>query len=259
MRQLLVSAVAVVTLGMATPSSAADLAARPYTKAPVPAVAAAYSWTGFYFGGNVGWSESRTNTANTSPFGGFDNGVFNSFDANSTSWTGGLQAGYNWQMSNVVFGIEGDLGYLDNERRLEFIGPNADDFIEAKFGWYGTVTGRLGLAFNNSLFYVKGGAAFGRVENTAADLINNAPGPFLIDASDVVASSSNRTGYAVGGGWEYGFSPNWSGKIEYLYLDFGRYESARNLDGDTFTHRNNVHTVKFGINYHFNSPVVARY
>jgi opacity protein-like surface antigen len=49
-------------------------------------------------------------------------------------------------------------------------------------------------------------------------------------------------GWALGGGIEYGFAPNWSIKAEYLYMDFGEYTSSVNLDGDTFEHRNEVHT-----------------
>src|SRR5882672_6285823 len=58
MKKFLLATVGLVALGMAAPASAADLAARPYTKAP-PMVAAIYDWSGFYVGANGGWGSSR--------------------------------------------------------------------------------------------------------------------------------------------------------------------------------------------------------
>src|SRR5258708_37609176 len=59
MRKFLLVTVGLIALGMAAPASAADLAPRPYTKAPPPIVAPIYDWTGFYIGGNGGWGQSR--------------------------------------------------------------------------------------------------------------------------------------------------------------------------------------------------------
>ena len=59
MKKFLLGTVGLLALGMAAPASAADLAARPYTKAPPPMVAPIYDWTGFYIGGNGGWGQSR--------------------------------------------------------------------------------------------------------------------------------------------------------------------------------------------------------
>ena len=59
MKKFLLATVGLVALGMAAPASAADLAARPYTKAPPPMIAPIYDWTGFYIGANGGWGQSR--------------------------------------------------------------------------------------------------------------------------------------------------------------------------------------------------------
>jgi opacity protein-like surface antigen len=56
MKRFLLGAVGFVALISAAPASAADLAARPYTKAP-PMIAAIYDWSGFYIGANGGWSQ----------------------------------------------------------------------------------------------------------------------------------------------------------------------------------------------------------
>src|ERR1700681_650888 len=91
-------------------ASAADLAARPYTKAP--AIVEVYNWTGFYIGGNAGYSWGRSNT---------DVSYFNtatgtpivpppgSVTSSSFNMNGGIaggQAGYNWQTGNYVLGAE---------------------------------------------------------------------------------------------------------------------------------------------------------
>ena len=59
MKKFLLGTVGLLALGMAAPASAADMAARPYTKAPPPALPMLYDWTGFYIGGNGGWGQSR--------------------------------------------------------------------------------------------------------------------------------------------------------------------------------------------------------
>src|ERR1700761_670871 len=65
MKKLMLVSASLLALGGAAPAVAADLAARPYTKAP-PMIAAIYDWSGFYIGANGGWGTSRncyTNTA----------------------------------------------------------------------------------------------------------------------------------------------------------------------------------------------------
>ncbi|MBN9604871.1 MAG: outer membrane beta-barrel protein, partial [Afipia felis] len=64
----------------------------------------------------------------------------------------------------------------------------------------------------------------------------------------------------VGAGLEYMFAPAWSAKIEYQYYNFDHTNLAF-ASGSTVSYRDDLHTVKAGINYHFNwgGPVVARY
>ena len=70
MKKILLGAMGLAVVSMAAPAAAADLAARPYTKAPPPMVAAIYDWSGFYIGLNGGYSwgnSSNTFTAGTLP------------------------------------------------------------------------------------------------------------------------------------------------------------------------------------------------
>ena len=106
--------------------------------------------------------------------------------------------------------------------------------------------------------------ATARIKNVGADIDAGA-----IDPTDVVSRSKTRYGFAIGGGYEYAFAPRWSIKLEYLYMDFGKY-TVHHFDtdfgppDDTFRFRNSVNTVKIGLNYNFGdlwgkAPVVAKY
>jgi len=109
-----VAALAFTTALGAGAASAADLAARPYTKAPAM-YAAVFNWSGFYVGGHVGGSttnEQWRNTANGSGFGDLVSGE--GFRQRGSGVFGGGQMGYNWQAENFVFGLEGTISGLDN-------------------------------------------------------------------------------------------------------------------------------------------------
>ena len=123
--------------------------------------------------------------------------------------------------------------------------------------WCATATGRIGYAFNNMLLYAKGGGAWMDVRYTASALAGGVViiGPAIVD--------NTRSGWTVGGGLEWAFTPNWSAKIEYNYLDFGSKTYNFTAPGAAATAAidSAYHLVKAGINYRFNwdGPVVARY
>ncbi|BAT61025.1 OmpA-like transmembrane domain protein [Variibacter gotjawalensis] len=205
---------------MAAPAVAADLG-RPIYKAPV-AVAAPYMlWNGFYIGANAGYSWGRDRVG-----GG---------RADTDGFSGGGQIGYNWQFSpNWVFGIEADLQGSNIESDVALLNTNVH--------MWGTVRGRLGYAWNNVLLYGTGGFAYGRNELTGFG----------------VSQSKTHTGYTFGGGLEYAFAPQWSAKVEYLYVDLGReFYDAPAFQTNV---RSDFHTVRLGINYRFGgAPIVASY
>src|SRR6188768_1101961 len=101
MKKFLLGTFALVAF--AAPAAAADLAARPYTKAPpVPYVDPIYNWSGFYIGMNGGWGASRNRYEWTGPLGVTALG----YGADATGGTFGGQIGYNWQSASWVFGLE---------------------------------------------------------------------------------------------------------------------------------------------------------
>jgi outer membrane immunogenic protein len=217
-------------LSIVSTASAADLGARTYTKAP-PMVSPATNWSGFYIGamGGYGWSG---NSDGTDLKGGF----------------GGGTIGYNWQMpgSQFVFGIEADAAAAGLSDSATVAGVTAQDKINA----LGSVTGRLGLAVDSALFYIKGGYAW-------------ADNKFSVTSGALSLSDSHtHSGWTLGTGLEYMFAPSWSAKAEYMYADFGSANYFANvIPGGIDSGHQQVHTIKAGINYHFNwgGPAVARY
>ncbi|MCP3380992.1 porin family protein [Bradyrhizobium sp. CCGUVB4N] len=266
--------VAVATIVITGSANAADLA--PVYKAP-PAAPVAYSWSGFYLGGNVGviWNDRRADPVSFTTTGvDFPGrqavGQFPSFDVRDTAFTGGVQAGYNFQFgSNWVAGLEADINYSGLNKTdtrvypaTPFIGggiidPNTESATQ-KLGWLGTVRGRLGFTtLNNRLLaFATGGLAYGKVDDSIYTIgVPNGAGPVQISAS----SSSVRVGWTAGGGLEYAFASNWRAKVEYLYYDLGRQNLTLDyapIPGDanntiTYRFRNNGNLVRVGLNYNF--------
>lgn len=234
MKKILLSGVALLVLSI--PAAAADLARYP-VKAPPPVVVPIFSWTGFYIGGNVGWAWLN-NDLTVSPAFGIPPTSINVGDANG--FTGGLQAGYNWQFANnVVLGIEADVQWADlgsSSVAVIPFGPFAAGLTDASLDAYGTVRARLGYAFDRVLPYITGGLAWGRSDYGSI---------YGVDTSET------NWGWTIGGGVEYAFTNNWTAKIEYQYID---------LEGSSYTIPSTLGSIsadtqlsvlKVGVNYKF--------
>ena len=153
MKKFLLGTVGLIALGMA-PASAADLAARPYTKAP-PMISPVYDWSGFYIGANGGWGNQRNCWAATDAAFNF---IGNEGCHDTDGGVAGGQIGYRWQSASWVFGLEaqGDwAGLRGSNESLFFPGFTNRSKMDA----FGLFTGQVGWAWNNTLLYVKGGAA----------------------------------------------------------------------------------------------------
>jgi outer membrane immunogenic protein len=284
MRNLFLSATlavsAIVSSGAAL---AADLPVRTYTKAPI-VVDPVYNWTGFYVGANLGWSFGRSRTDVTIA------GVpFASTSQRMDGILGGLQAGYNWQSGRAVFGLETDIQATDQKGSssiVDFIpgtpgtpaipcilfDPPAPACIigtgipavpgipaitgiatyQNKLPWFGTFRGRLGFTpADRWLLYVTGGLAYGEVTTSETLNVNGA----------VVAFSTDRTrvGWTVGGGVEAALWGNWTGKLEYLYIDFGTFNNAligiAPITPVATSSRVTDQIVRVGLNYRFGGAV----
>ena len=236
-------------------AQAADIA--PVYKAPPVAAPAYYNWTGFYLGGHVGGAFA-TSTVDGSA-GTFDDTGPQSQTLKPQNWFGGGQIGFNWQVGNVVLGVEADLGRLNLVDGVQFAGPGSDrndDIFKTDYGRYYTVTGRLGWAVDRVLVYGKGGYVNVKIAQEAGDMDGNTNDP-----TDYVAVSKNRGGWTLGGGLEWAFYANWSIKAEYLYMKL-QDVSVTNLDQESYTFNDKIQTFKIGLNYKFDwskAPVMAKY
>src|SRR6478609_11273609 len=152
MKKLFLITVAIASLS--TAASAADLAARPYTKAPAYVAAAVYDWSGFYIGANGGYAWSRDARERTD----LATGILNLGSYDPAGGTVGGQIGYRWQSASWVFGLEAQGNWADINGSTQNLG-NPLNQIASRMDAFGLFTAQLGYAWNNTLFYVKGGAA----------------------------------------------------------------------------------------------------
>jgi len=249
MKKILLGTVALAALGMAAaPASAADLAARPYTKAPPLMVQPIYDWSGFYIGINGGGGTSHkcwdlmTGTLATAE---------GCHDA--TGGTVGGQIGYRWQSSSWVFGIEGQGNWADFKGSNTNL-TNALLRDTSKIDSFGLITGQVGYAWNSALFYVKGGGA------VVGDKYNT-----TVIANNALNDSANQTrwGGTVGAGLEFGFAPNWSVGVEYDHMFLGRknvnFTTPAGLFSTTESIRQDVDMGLVRLNYRFGGPIIAKY
>jgi len=252
-RVLLGAAGLIAALSVAAPASAADLAARPYTKAPPAMIAAIYDWSGFYVGLNGGGGEARKCWDINNNLGVPVAPAFREGCRDATGGLAGGQIGYRWQSAPWVFGVEaqGDWANFKGSSTSAFFGPLVTD--QSKVNAIGLFTGQVGYAWNNVLWYVKGGAA------VAGDKYNGQLLGIVVDTA-----SETRWGGAVGTGVEVGFAPNWSVALEYDHLFMG----SRNVNftataNGAFSRTDNVKqdmdigTVR--VNYRWGGPVIAKY
>jgi outer membrane immunogenic protein len=263
MKKLLLASAALL---IAAPALAADLPPRPAPvpyKAPPPVVVG-YSWTGCFIGGNGGgiWVNKDWKVGAGDPSIGVagiaQGSAFGSHTA--TGGLGGVQVGCDYQFAGgFVIGIQGDYDWASAK------GNSADAVNNAFFGAtgyrdysavqnLGSVTGRLGYAFDRFLVYVRGGYAWERDNYLIV-------GP---DGFGRAVASETRGGWTVGVGGEYAFT-NWlSAFAEYNYYDFGT-KSNRLVTGtgilfDVADIKETKSVVRAGLNFRFGpSPVVARY
>ncbi len=241
-------------------ASAADLAARPYTKAPTPVVAAAYDWSGFYLGLNGGGAWSRKcwdlapQTINLNFIPPFTvGGPEGCHDVSGP--TAGGQIGYRWQVSNWVFGLEAMGNWADlSGSNTSLVLPGATN--RTRIDAIGLFTGHIGHSWKNFLLYVKGGVA---VTSDRYEGIQTATGIVFDRATET------RWGAAVGIGGEYSFTRNWSIALEYDHLFMGSRDVTFYSTVAPFGFsrrdriRQDVDMVTARINYRFGGPVVAKY
>ena len=229
-----------------TIAQAADMP-KPVYRAPPPVVVAAYNWSGFYIGGNVGYGTGDV-SAN-----GWGEGLSKSFNG----WFAGGQLGWNWQAvgSPWVWGFEADWQGADFESDFTLANGFVNGSGFSRLNWFATARGRVGYAWDRVMFYTTGGFAWAENEIGISGLVET--------------KSFTHTGWTIGAGLEWALVNNWTVKLEYLFLDFGSKEyfpntiNGLNINDLGFNADADIHTIKLGLNYRFgygkDPYVAARY
>ena len=220
--EFFIVAVAAFSLGAIDSASSGDLGRPVYAPPAPPVYAPPPQWRTCYGGLNAGgvWSPGID-----------DFGV-----------TGGGQIGCNWQWNTVVLGGEADLQYTGLDGSRDVFAPSASAHEDFRSRWLATFRGRFGwLANPNMYFYTTGGLALANV-NTASSVnfngtINN------------VSDSTTHAGWTLGAGLEWMFAPQWSAKVEYLYVDLGHATNPLPIYNNDLSLTENI--FRIGINYHF--------
>jgi outer membrane immunogenic protein len=254
---------AVVGVGTA---SAADLPARTYAKVPAAVVDPTFNWSGFHVGGNLGgaWGKSDYGflpSGDWTPLPGVPQQLSQDGSArlNLANVSGGAQAGYNWQISRLLLGLETDFQYIGLRKTNTITEPvapplNVRSFTESsKSDWLATVRGRIGFAADHILFYGTGGLAI--ADSRSTDTLAF-PGPIVLTSTG--SRSGTELGWTAGGGVEWAFAPNWSMKGEYLYAQFDGKTTAMTpivttgfVFSQSYSDRLSLNVARIGVNYHF--------
>jgi outer membrane immunogenic protein len=261
-----------VLMAASASALAADLPRR--TPPPVFVPPPLFTWTGLYVGGQVGYAWGQDNSNGTlsavgvGPFAGYNG--YNSPNGE----VGGAHIGYNYQISQFVIGVEGDVNGSNFNNAGTGLAFAAGGIPFGAFSVNtatripieGSARARIGFAWDHWLFFATGGAAFADIEHSYA--LGVAGLGFFNDPGNPY--SKTRVGWTVGGGVEYALNNNWSVRAEYRYSDYGRTSDLAftspffgGLSGASSNHLTE-NKVQVGFSYKFDwytppAPVVAKY
>src|ERR1700691_2770021 len=197
-------------LAMAASAAAADLPSEKGPPVYAPPPPPAFSWSGVYIGAQLGYGWNNSSAPFDTSFGfALPN------ESNGGGILGGVHIGYNYQVSQFVFGLEGDVNGssqsasgVDPFDYAGVVGFHTSKDIDA------SIRGRIGYAFDRVLIYATGGGAYGNFRTSYND-------GFAFDTFN-----TGRVGWTVGGGLEYAIDNNWSVRAEYRYTDYGAVTDA---------------------------------
>ncbi len=245
MKGILAGSVLLLTIIGQVPAHAQN----PGLVAPVtaaPPVATGFIWAGPYIGvyGGYGFGQSQATGTTGDPF---DEGGITGLTLrlNPQGAFGGVTVGYNQQTGNVVWGVEGEAGYLGLRAAANPAPGFTDDAGTVAYGFYATLAARFGIAMDRTLLFARAGGIIAQYIGTYGDYDGGVP-----DTFDQTTLGGPQFGYVIGAGAEFAFDANWTAKLEYNFLNLGT-DTTTNNAGDTYTHRNQAHLIKFGLNFLF--------
>ncbi len=224
---------------------ASDLPSRKYLPT-APALPLLYNWTGFYAGGQIGysWGSDRMKellTAGRQPLGV-------EFDYHPASATAGVHAGFNYQIGAIVLGVEGDVewlnargGFNDPSRVRSPFDPGG--LVRSQRDWQASARARIGYAFDRFMIYGSGGAAFTNFDYAYYNPL----------AGFGEGGSFSKTGWTAGGGVNYAMTNNLILGLDYRYTDYGRFDYVAQSAflGLTAEQNPSMHALRASVAYKF--------
>ena len=246
MRQHLVAALAVLTL-----SHSAYSADFPIKASEAPPT---YNWTGYYAGahldyqaGQARWSDNRSDAA-----GVLNLGKAHDFSSGTGSYAIGFQGRYDYMdASHHVFGFEGDVWFpntLSGNQTFSTLAVGTATYSET-VQFSGTLRARLGYAAGNWLFYLTGGFAWSFDQFARTQLSGAPAGINVATGTGESQSLVPRYGGAVGAGAEIALNDKWSGRIEYLFIDYANREVGFPISAQHFDTSLALQTIRIGLDY----------
>lgn len=262
----ILAVIAAIAYTFGIPAAYAADAVQAVEAAPAPILDHIYNWSGFYAGLNAGWGSIRDhgsayciNPAGVRNGTGCETTNVPDPHVHGSGFIGGIQAGYNWQSSNIVYGVETDFQGTSIKGSLNIAGPfgdvgggagGAQSFnASAKLRWLGTTRGRIGYAWDRVMLYATGGVAYGGARVSQDTVYTGVDYPS--------ATSKTKAGWVAGGGVEWAFADNWSTKLEGLYYDLGKVSTEGGSVPPVDTYRGGKEfnlrgaIVRVGLNYKF--------
>jgi len=200
-------------------AAVAAVAVSPAKATDAPMMVSDFDWSGLYAGASVGYGQGSADWKNL--YGTYSSGPsdFWALTLLSVDPEGGLAGatlGYNLQRNSLVYGIEAEWSFADMNAQAGCTGNNPGSYFatcKTDTKWLATLAGRIGVAKNRTLFFVKGGLALGHFEYNISDLNFDAP-PYN-------TSKETKTGWMLGLGLEHAVNEIVTVKVEYNYMDFG--------------------------------------
>lgn len=270
-RLLLAVCILLLATTLSESSMAADLE-PPLFKAPAPVQI--FNWTGVYIGVNGGGGSSYQsfNGTQATPFGST---AFGGSSGLGGALAGG-QIGFNYEFpAHVVVGIEADGDWADytNAGTVGCSTFTTGAFTGGTAGCatntttltdFGTVRGRLGYAWERVFFYGTGGWAWDHSSGNSVTTCLGAgcPGTSLPFTGGTASFANSLSGWAAGAGIEWAFLPNWTARLEYLFLEFDGAVTTYTATTTTplatgtattrVTSNNSVNVFRVGVSYLFN-------
>jgi outer membrane immunogenic protein len=202
-RKMLLSTVSAVALTVSSSVYAADL--NPGGEAD-PGFDMAAIWSGFYLGGFAGYGRSHFDYATESA---------GPFSSETNGGLAGLLVGYNFQVQNIVFGIEADIAATP--WKSDLFSVTAKSTAQGRFTGLASVRGRLGYAFDRSLVF--GTVGVGEVEGS------------FVDTKNKIISDFQHSGLVFGGGIEHKLTDRVNVGVDALMFQVGETQTRLSATG----------------------------